>query len=967
MTQRTTLRRAIHLVLATSAGLPFTQAAVAQDQAAADQPSELGTQVVTGSRIRRVDLETASPVYTLDRSTIEQTGVTTLGDLIQNVPSIAGAATNPQVNNGGGDGSSNISLRGLGSSRTLVLLNGRRLGALSQVNGAVDVNLIPINMVERVEILKEGAGAIYGSDAIAGVVNFITRTDYEGSEAALDYGVSGEDDGERKSVSLSWGTSSDRGGIMLGANYNQQDGVSAADRDFARNAIYLYGSVFEGGSSRAPTGRIFLPRATFNGVYGCPGTAPEISVTRIEGTDGSDQADYRCFTAGDLYNYQPFNLVLTPQERGSVFTFANYDLSESVEVFAEVIHNYTTSGFEIAPLPFDARSDNVILSANSAFNPFGIELGGVDPITPMGNDQRPNALWRLESLGTRHSNVDTTTDQINLGLRGNIGASSWSWDVYAGFGRLDQDTGVDGYLFQPALQNAFGSSFINGDGVAQCGTQVAPIPLTQCTPVNPFNLEDPATIAALTAITASYAQEYKYTTQMASANLNGELFQMPAGPAQVAFGIEHREQEGRFNIDFLTVAQPPTFQNCLLAQETCSGASKGDFDVSEAYTEIFLPLAADASWAKALNLTLGARYSDYSTFGTSTNMVGKMEYRPISDLLIRASYAEVFRAPTVFDIFGAPTADSAQLNDPCVGLTAAQVTANPNLALACVNVPRGGALDGTFEQANSQISGLILGNDGGVLGWDALDGESGEVLTFGFVYEPGFAQGLSFTVDFWDYKIDNVITALDVQFSMDRCENTGNPLFCGLITRFGDGQIQVFAEPTVNLGSLETAGVDIGTKWRLRNTGVGDFLLTLDTTYVESYDNVVDGERIGNAGYYDRQFGNFARWRAIMGLGWSFKDIDALATSRYISKLKLADPDGFPGTQPDLFIDPQYYVDLTLGYTLMKNTKFTIGVENVGNEQPPIMYQNNVLNANTDVNTYDTMGRFYWGRVAHKF
>jgi len=960
MTQGTTLRRAIHLVLATSAGLPFTQAAVAQDQAAADQPSELGTQVVTGSRIRRVDLETASPVYTLDRSTIEQTGVTTLGDLIQSVPSIAGAATNPQVNNGGGDGSSNVSLRGLGSSRTLVLLNGRRIGALSQVNGAVDVNLIPINMVERVEILKEGAGAIYGSDAIAGVVNFITRTDYEGSEVSLDYGVSKEDDGERKAVSLSWGTSSDRGGIMLGANYNQTDGVSANDRDFARSAIYLYGSVFEGGSSRAPNGRITIAGTALEGTgpgqFNCQ---PFRSLTRIAGTDGSSPTDYRCFEAEDFYNYQPFNLVLTPQERGSVFTFANYDLTEGVEVFAEVIHNYTTSGFEIAPLPFDSRADNVILSSNSIYNPFGIEFGG-QAAAPGSAAPRPNAVWRLESLGTRNSNVDTTTDQINIGLRGNVGATSWSWDAYAGFGRLDQDIGVDGYLFQPALQAAFGPSFLDG-GVPTCGTPTAPI--ANCTPVNPFNLEDPASIAALDRISASYNQEYKYTTKMASANLNGELFQMPAGPAQVAFGIEHREQEGRFDIDFLTIAEPPTFQNCLLASETCSGAAKGDFDVSEGYTEIFLPLLADSPGAKALNLTLGARYSDYSSFGTSTNMVGKLEYRPVSDLLVRASYAEVFRAPTVFDLFGAPTADSAQLNDPCVGITQANVTANPNLALACVNVVR----DGMYQQDNSQISGLVLGNNGGVLGWDALDGESGEVLTFGFVYEPGFAQGLSFTVDFWDYTIDNVITALDVQFSMDRCVQTGDERFCGLITRFGDGQIQVFAEPTVNLGTLETAGVDIGTKWRLRNTGAGDFLFTFDTTYVESYDNVVDGDRIGSAGYFNRQFGNFARWRAIMGLRWSYQDFDALMTTRYISKLKLEDPDGQPGVQPDLLIDPQYYVDLTVGYTLMKNTKFTLGVENLGNELPPLMYQNNVLNANTDVNTYDTMGRFYWGRVSHKF
>src|SRR5262245_60981727 len=180
MTQSNMLRRAVHLVLATSAALPLGQRAMAQDQSDTQEATELGAQVVTGSRIRRVDLETASPVYTLDRSSIETSGVSTIGELIQNVPAVAGASTNPQVNNGGGNGDANIELRGLGPQRTLVLLNGRRVGALGFSTSAVDVNSIPLNLVERVEVLKEGAGAIYGSDAIGGVVNFITRSDYDG-------------------------------------------------------------------------------------------------------------------------------------------------------------------------------------------------------------------------------------------------------------------------------------------------------------------------------------------------------------------------------------------------------------------------------------------------------------------------------------------------------------------------------------------------------------------------------------------------------------------------------------------------------------------------------------------------------------------------------------------------------------------------------------------------------------------
>src|SRR5215207_9402858 len=268
------VRRALFMsaVAATGAStIPsLAQAQAAPDQPAADEP--VPTVTVTGSRIRRVDQETAAPVFVLDAAQIQSSGVTTLGDLIQRVPAISGAATNPQVNNGGGTGETNVELRGLGAQRTLVLMNGRRIGVLG-ANGtvsAVDVNLIPINLIERVEILKEGAGAVYGSDAIAGVVNFITRKDVDGAEANVQFGKTAESDGESRSASLLWGNSAnDKLNILFGGNYNKQEEVSAGARDFSAFALYLYGGVVsQGGSSRTANGRINLD-PTLAAQYGC--------------------------------------------------------------------------------------------------------------------------------------------------------------------------------------------------------------------------------------------------------------------------------------------------------------------------------------------------------------------------------------------------------------------------------------------------------------------------------------------------------------------------------------------------------------------------------------------------------------------------------------------------------------------------------------------------------------------------
>jgi outer membrane receptor protein involved in Fe transport len=943
MTTNPQLTRAVQFALLSGAA-----GATLQAPAALAQDNELEQVVVTGSRIRRVDAETASPVFTLDKNAIAESGVNTIGDLVQQIPSISGAATNPSVNNGGGTGASNVELRGLGVERTLVLLNGRRMGNVDNINNAVDINILPAAMIERVEVLKEGAGAVYGSDAIGGVVNFITRTDFDGLELGYDYGISGDSDGEANTVYLGWGTVGEKGSVTVFAQYQNQEEISAGDRDYTDTAVYFYGSVFDGGSSRAPTGRITLPDNLVP-QFGCP------TVTRIADRPGTSLSDYRCFvttgTPNDFYNYQPFNLVLTPQERTSVFTQGNYKFNEDLEFYGEYLHSYTTSGFQIAPLPFDSRSDTIVIPTDNVFNVFG---------TPFGQDAAgntyPNALWRLENLGTRHSDSATTTDQATLGFRGKLFNTSWEWDANVGYGGIDQNIKTEGYLFLPLLQDAFGPNFVDAQGNVVCGTPTAPI--AGCIPVNPFNLESEQSVEGLNALKAGYATNYRGYEKMAGISLNGNVFDLPAGPIQAAVGYEYNKLSGKFDADFNVQATDEFNKVCKLSNETCTGDSKGDYDVNSLYAEFFIPVLKDLPLVYALNLTAGIRYSDYSLFGSSTDTTFKVEYRPISDLLVRGSYSEVFRVPTIKDLFAAPASSASQYNDPCVGLTAAAVAANPNLALACENVPQ----DGSFAQPNSQVDGLLVSNPD-------LKPETGDVLTYGFVYEPSFVQGLSMSVDFWDYSIDDAITQLDVNTIAGQCVRTGDPFFCNLINRFEDGEVFQIRQLTTNFGKLETNGIDFGVKYTLRGTRIGDFRFSVDATYTDKYDStVVPGSPVIHvAGTFDRQYGNYADWRGIAAVGWSLDPFSALVSARYIAGLDLTDPDGAPGIQPSLPIPSKTYLDLALSYTWRENTKIMLTVDNVTNEEPPLLYQNNVLNSNTDVSTYDLIGTYYRVSLNHKF
>jgi iron complex outermembrane receptor protein len=965
MSRNLSMRQAMGLAAgaaATSVGYaPLAQAAPATGP---DAPADttLSEVVVTGSRIRTtVDEATAAPITVIDSNYITATGFQTAGELLMQLPGVAGSATTTATNNGGGFGETNIELRGLDAKRTLVLLDGRRIGVYGgpSASGAIDVNQIPINIIDHVDVLKEGAGAVYGSDAIAGVVNFVTRKGVQGLELTGEWGRTTHGDGDHHTVGLMWGGSTDKFDFVVSGNYSKQKAVFAGRRDFSKNALYLYSGttgrfVSKAGSSRVPNGRASIPSSSpLRAQYGCA------NVTRTPGTDGTSTADYQCLHGS--FNYQPYNLLMTPQERGAVFVSSTYHITDEIDAYVSFVDNKTHSGFEIAPLPFDATADDVVISKNNQYNPFGLDFGGLT---------LPNSNYRtrFNTLGDRFSKSDSDSKLTNVGFKGKLPVTDWRWDLNFGYNREDQTSQTFGYVYFPGLQQEVGPSFQDASGW-HCGTDAANM-IAGCTPINFFDLNSPATIAQLKALNTSYSTSNSYIYKAASLDFDGTVVSLPGGDLRAAVGFQYQDQRTDYTTDYLIHAQAPLYIKCLISQEACSGDSGGGYNSKEVYAEALIPIAKNLPGVELLNIDLGIRHSNYSLFGSTTKSQAKLEYKPVKNVLLRSTFAQVFRVPTLIDLYAAPLNSSSTFSDPCYGSTPAAAAANPNLAKACngaYQVPGGYSYPGT-----AQITGLITSNPN-------LKPETGHVWTAGFVVQAPFVENLALTADYWNYDIKGIITQLDPNYSIQQCLTTGSDQFCSLVHRYlagnNQGQIEVFQQPNVNLGELKTNGIDADLSYKLSSTPIGSFRFDVSATFLNQYQSIAlpGAAPIQIAGTYDRQFGNYAKLRSLSSVAWSYLGFEGMFSMQYIGHLVVHTPATqnqaiFGQPNPDLSVPSIMYLNLTGGYTVKQtNTRVLVGMQNIADKQPPILFQNNVTNANTDVSTYDTIGRRFFLSFLQKF
>ncbi|WP_419571053.1 TonB-dependent receptor plug domain-containing protein [Rheinheimera sp.] len=893
---------------------------------------------VTGSRIKRTDLETSSPILVIDRESIATAGKVSIGDILQQIPA-AGAALNTAFNNGG-NGSTNMDLRNLGAQRLLVLVNGRRW--ISALNSTVDLNTIPTSAIERVEVLKDGASALYGSDAIAGVVNIITRKDFEGLELSTYAGENAsEGDGRQYTAEMTLGTASEKSGILFNMSHTTQQPIWAGDREVSAN----------GTSSTTLNTRLQVSESTLNAANQAtmrslytPNAAGRYNLMTLEGTGtdvGLDKFRARNSTT-DAYNYAPDNYLVTPQNRNSFYVQGFYDINDNLRFVTDFVFTNRKSAQELAPMPvtlgaaFGAAASRVDIHADNIYNPFGETLyGDASRARAAGyTSYNPYALQRrMVEAGPRNYAQNDTTYRGMVGFEGTIGDTSWAWDAHYIYGQNSADEKTTGLLNLTRINQALG---------ANCTAA------TNCVPLNLFG--GPGTITAdmLDYITFDSIASSGSELKDYAFNTNGELFELPAGAVGLAIGLERREEFGFDNPDPLTVTGESSGNQ--------RDATAGGFRLDEAYLELSIPILEN------LLISPAVRFSDHSSFGNNSTAKVGAEFRPMDDLLVRATWAEGYRAPSLSDLFAGNADSFPSLTDPCNG---GPTAATPG----CVGVPT------TYSQANTQIR-ITQQSD------PNLKPEESESKTLGFVYNPSWLEGAELTVDWYDIQVDNAIARVGAARILNECAADATSPLCSRIDRDVNGNVVDLRNGLENQSSYKVSGIDTYVAYRLPETEYGIFKVSLDAAYTSTNElTTVDGpdERIG------RQLGDggFPRWKGTFNVDWMLGDWDAHFTTRYVHHMNnLYSVDGTYefydsiGATTGRFrtdVIPSYVIhDVSVGYSISEyNAKVTLGIENLFAKEPVREFENNDYAPSTNnfsVTEYDVnMDRFVYLRGTIKF
>ncbi|MEB2240262.1 TonB-dependent receptor domain-containing protein [Xanthomonas campestris] len=939
------------VVLALVVGVGGTDTAIAQEAGT----TNLDKIEVTGSRIKRADVETSQPVFSMSRQQIESQGLTSIGDVIQNISS-GGSALNSNVNNGG-NGETRVNLRNLGSNRTLVLVNGRRWVGGTGLGGAVDLNTIPTAAVERIEVLKDGASTIYGSDAIAGVVNIILRQNFDGAEANAYFGQYDKGDGSRESYDFTIGSTGERWHATLGVGYVKEEPVWAGDREIS--AVPVLGAVAgTGNSTTIPGGRF--------GIFGSTGPdprtgAPTFGATRFNGTPGfsitnNGGTTSRNYTAADSYNFAPANYLVTPQERKSVFADAGLSITDNVRFKTTVTYNERESSQILAPMPIvlgrsapGTNGADIVISANNIYNNTGRDIDYIQ--------------YRAEETGGRIFTQNVKTFGFSGAFEGDfeVGQRFFNWEAGMFYGKNDQTDRTTGLFNISALRNALGPSFVDAGGVARCGTAASTI--DGCVPMNMLSGPGSLTPEMLGYAGFNAHDLYGYEQKTYFGNIGGELFDLQGGAFAFSLGVEHREESGFDDPDAL-INSGDTTGNARTATD-------GGYKLDEAYVEFAVPLLADLPGAQLLDFSLATRYSDYSNFGDTTNSKFGFRWKPITDLMIRGNWSQGFRAPSINELFQGVSDTFEDVSDPCAG----------SFSDGSVNAARPGSCGAVpaYAQANPQVRTATGGNPN-------LQPETSTSKTLGFVYSPGWVTGLDISLDWWNIEIEDAIDTQTVQETLDSCYLAGIANACSLIQREPTGEVSNLLAVPNNIAKIEAEGYDLTLGYRLPDTAWGSFSVVWDSTYMSKFvveKPLQDPET--RVGLYRGGSARDNNWRirSNLMLNWELGDVGGSASMRYYSSqvenctganvatpanvaLLCSDPNRVTsaGAAPRNHVPSVTYTDLAAYWKAPWNARVTVGVNNAFDRDPP---QAATAFANSFDSQYEIPGRFYYMRYTQKF
>ena len=986
-TQKTRNRLLTTTMIGGFAALAFAAPAMAQDAPAQD----LDDVVVTGSRIPQANLVTTSPVTQVTGEDIDVAGVTRVEDLISQLPQ-AFAAQNSTVANGA-SGTATVSLRNLGSSRTLVLIDGRRMGYGSPNDDAADLNQIPEQLVERVEVLTGGASAVYGSDAVAGVVNFIMKKDFEGLQIDAQYGFyqhnndydgvgnlraeiarrgttnaaqfrlpdDNVSDGESRSLNVTLGVSAPdgRGNLMAYAGYRNNNPILQGDRDYsacalgAPNAATGPATYSCGGSGTSFPGR-FTDFGTFNSTLGTGRTFVPFN---------SDTGNY---------NFGPLNYYQRPDERYTMGAFGRYEVSDKAEVFAQLMFSDYKSVAQIAPsgnffsTP-DINCDNPLLGAQQRTT-----IGCTAADVTAGNRRTLYVGRRNVEGGGRQDTLGYESYRGVVGIRGEL-TEGWNYDVAAQFSRVNMSRVYLNDFSTTRLGRAL--DVVSVGGVATCRSVVNGTD-PSCVPYDIF-ISGGVTQAALDYLQIPLIQTGETTQQVVTAAVTGDTgWSLPtsSNTIQVAFGAEYRR-------DYLGSTTDTAFA-------TGDGAGQGgptigvtgDADVSEVFGEIQIPLADGQAWAYSASIDAAYRRSEYENLGTDTYKVGA-DYAPIEDIRFRASYSRAVRAPNVIELFAAQGFGLFDADrDPCDATTGA-VAANC-IGTARHQVTSGQSTSGALDSPAGQYNLLGGGNPD-------LNPEEADTYTYGVVWTPSFVPGFNLSVDYFDIQVDGLVSSVGALNTLNLCYGQNDAAACGRITRNAGGQLWVgtgvVQDLNNNIGGLATTGIDFNANYAFdwEDLGVAN-LGSVQLSFVGTLLNeLITDTGLGTAssvydcaGFFANQCGTpnpeyRHRARATWLTPW---DMDLSATWRHYGEVELAVLNATTGTlnnggtRLDRYFDAENYLDLAATWQVMDTVTLRAGVNNVLDDNPQLSYSVGTTgNGNTYPQVYDSLGRYFFFGVTANF
>ncbi|GAA4860499.1 TonB-dependent receptor domain-containing protein [Luteimonas vadosa] len=912
MTLKTTkLRDAISFALAVGATtLAGTGVALAQQTTASQTQDQEATTLdrieVTGTRIRQVDVETAQPVTFITREDIEKQGFQSVAEILQNIsatgtPPLSRASPLSAGENAGG---TFISLRNLGAARNLVLLNGRRLPI--STSGLADISKIPTAAVERIEVLKDGASSIYGSDAIAGVINIITRSNFEGAKASAYFGQYGQGDGDITRADAVIGFKGEKGSLTAAAEWREEDPVFARNRPFSafpRSNLHPTDNwttvgQFGGFVTTATTPVPGVPAGTR--VVLIPGADPRLpsSYRRQDTTTGSCTATTltspgpQTCVPGNTADKSNTNLqtdLRTPVESKSLYVDGIWDLTDDIRFRTNMLYSNRLSSRTVAGYPMQAAS---FASSN---NGAGVGIAPTSFFNPYPGQTITN-WWRRTWEVPRVSDADSSDYMFSGVFEGSFEFADrfFDWDVGYLWNQSRQVQSTFGNLNLANLRAAVGPSFRDPvTGQVRCGTAASPI--NGCVPFNPFlpfGVTGAGGLTGNTALENYLFQEEHATgeteTEIMTANIAGTIVELPAGALGFAFGVEHRKETGKYVPDALAVTGGST--------NLSSGPTRGGYSVNEAYLELQVPILADLPFVKELSLNVASRFSDYDTFGETTNNKFGLKWKPIESLLVRGTIADGFRAPTIADLFGGGSQTFSFYSDPCDTLRGAAST-DASVRANCQNgVGGNGALGGLaasyrqlgqgFVPVGTQPSQTPVAFTSGAN--PALQPELSESKTLGMVWSPTFVEGLNIALDWWNIRIDNTIVGDAPSTILDDCYVKGIASRCvpTLFTRD-----PALGYPTVtfgnrNAGFREVEGFDFDVNYRWRTDEMGTFSVGSTSTYtskdvfVSTNDPVYPISAVG--------FTSTFRIRSNLNLGWEMGRFGVSWMTRYFSKMEEA-------------------------------------------------------------------------------